>query len=215
MSSSPKNAAANPAGGAVAVPLPTPYTGAMANGRPVAAAPWWQDVVRFWIPVLGIGGAVLGVGAAVLFQMVGMQRQMGEVAVRNGRADRSPADRDGGAERSPANRDGGAERSPPGRVDGGDGDPPGRVDGGDGDPADGPRRADHPSGSPHGSAAGEPRAGLGGRTGRGFRRPARRTIENAAAAARPPRGAARVAPAGQGRRGSVAERARRAALIAP
>ena len=79
MSSSPKNAAANPAGGAVAVPLPTPYTGAMANGRAVAAAPWWQDVVRFWIPVLGIGGAVLGVGAAVLFQMVGMQRQMGEL----------------------------------------------------------------------------------------------------------------------------------------
>ena len=79
MSSSPKNAAANPAGGAVAVPLPAPYTGAMANGRPAAAAPWWQDVVRFWVPVLGIGGAVLGVGAAVLFQMVGMQRQMGEL----------------------------------------------------------------------------------------------------------------------------------------
>ena len=72
MSSSPKNAAANPAGGAVAAPLPAPYTGAMANGRPVAAAPWWQDVVRFWVPVLGIGGAVL-------VQMIGQQRQIGEL----------------------------------------------------------------------------------------------------------------------------------------
>ena len=107
-------------------PLPAPYTGAMANGRPVAAAPWWQDVVRFWVPVLGIGGAVL-------VQMVGQQRQMGELRSELTAQDGDPANRDGGAERGPAvrdgyaaNRDGGAERSPPGRVDGGDVRPCGR-----------------------------------------------------------------------------------------
>ena len=53
----------------------------MVNGRITASAPWWQDVVRFWIPMLGIGGAVL-------FQMISVQRQVGELrtdmAVQNG-----------------------------------------------------------------------------------------------------------------------------------
>ena len=51
----------------------------MVQGRFSAAVPWWQDVARFRIPVLGIGGAALGVWVAVLFQMVGLQRQMGEL----------------------------------------------------------------------------------------------------------------------------------------
>ena len=51
----------------------------MVQGRFSAAAPWWQDVARFRIAVLGIGGAALGVWVAVLFQMVGLQRQMGEL----------------------------------------------------------------------------------------------------------------------------------------
>ena len=67
MSASPKNAPA-----AVAAPAPAPYTGSVLNGRITASAPWWQDVVRFWIPMLGIGGAVL-------FQMISVQRQVGEL----------------------------------------------------------------------------------------------------------------------------------------
>ena len=51
----------------------------MVQGRFSAAAPWWQDVARFRIPALGIGFAALGVWVAVLFQMVGLQRQMGEL----------------------------------------------------------------------------------------------------------------------------------------
>ena len=76
MSASPKNAPA-----AVAAPAPAPYTGSVLNGRITASAPWWQDVVRFWVPMLGIGGAVL-------FQMISVQRQVGELrtdmAVQNG-----------------------------------------------------------------------------------------------------------------------------------
>ena len=67
MSASPKNAPA-----AVAAPAPAPYTGSVLNGRITASAPWWQDVVRFWVPMLGIGGAVL-------FQMISVQRQVGEL----------------------------------------------------------------------------------------------------------------------------------------
>ena len=67
MSASPKNAPA-----AVAAPAPAPYTGSVLNGRITASAPWWQDVVRFWIPMLGIGGAVL-------LQMISVQRQVGEL----------------------------------------------------------------------------------------------------------------------------------------
>ena len=44
----------------------------MLNGRITASAPWWQDVVRFWVPMLGIGGAVL-------LQMISVQRQVGEL----------------------------------------------------------------------------------------------------------------------------------------
>ena len=51
----------------------------MVQARFSAAAPWWQDVARFRIPVLGIGGAALGIWVAVLFQMVGLQRQMGDL----------------------------------------------------------------------------------------------------------------------------------------
>ena len=67
MSASPKNAPA-----AVAAPAPAPYTGSVLNGRITASAPWWQDVVRFWVPMLGIGGAVL-------LQMISVQRQVGEL----------------------------------------------------------------------------------------------------------------------------------------
>ena len=67
MSASPKNAPA-----AVAAPVPAPYTGSVLNGRNTASAPWWQDVVRFWVPMLGIGGAVL-------LQMISVQRQVGEL----------------------------------------------------------------------------------------------------------------------------------------
>ena len=67
MSASPKNTPA-----AVAAPAPAPYTGSVLNGRITASAPWWQDVVRFWVPMLGIGGAVL-------FQMISVQRQVGEL----------------------------------------------------------------------------------------------------------------------------------------
>ena len=49
-----------------------PYTGSVVNGRITASAPWWQDVVRFWVPMLGIGGAVL-------LQMISVQRQVGEL----------------------------------------------------------------------------------------------------------------------------------------
>ena len=44
----------------------------MVNGRITASAPWRQDVVRFWVPMLGIGGAVL-------LQMISVQRQVGEL----------------------------------------------------------------------------------------------------------------------------------------
>ena len=44
----------------------------MVNGRIAASAPWWQDVVRFWVPMLGIGGAVL-------LQMISGQRAVGEL----------------------------------------------------------------------------------------------------------------------------------------
>ena len=67
MSASPKNAPA-----AVAAPASAPYTGSVLNGRITASAPWWQDVVRFWVPMLGIGGAVL-------LQMISVQRQVGEL----------------------------------------------------------------------------------------------------------------------------------------
>ena len=67
MSASPKNTPA-----AVAAPAPAPYTGSVLNGRITASAPWWQDVVRFWVPMLGIGGAVL-------LQMISVQRQVGEL----------------------------------------------------------------------------------------------------------------------------------------
>ena len=67
MSTSPKNAPA-----AVATPAPAPYTGSVLNGRITASAPWWQDVIRFWVPMLGIGGAVL-------LQMISVQRQVGEL----------------------------------------------------------------------------------------------------------------------------------------
>ena len=67
MSASPKNAPA-----AVAAPASAPYTGSVRNGRITASAPWWQDVVRFWVPMLGIGGAVL-------LQMISVQRQVGEL----------------------------------------------------------------------------------------------------------------------------------------
>ena len=76
MSASPKNAPA-----AVAAPASAPYTGSVLNGRITASAPWWQDVIRFWVPMLGIGGAVL-------LQMISVQRQVGELrtdmAVQNG-----------------------------------------------------------------------------------------------------------------------------------
>ena len=76
MSASPKNTPA-----AVAAPASAPYTGSVLNGRITASAPWWQDVVRFWVPMLGIGGAVL-------LQMISVQRQVGELrtdmAVQNG-----------------------------------------------------------------------------------------------------------------------------------
>ena len=40
--------------------------------RIAVPAPWWQDVVRFWVPVLGIGGVIV-------FQMVALQRQIGDL----------------------------------------------------------------------------------------------------------------------------------------
>ena len=60
-----------PASPVAAAPT-APYTGSMGGERIAVSTPWWQDVVRFWVPVLGIGGLVL-------FQMIGLQRQIGEL----------------------------------------------------------------------------------------------------------------------------------------
>ena len=37
--------------------------------RVVAAPPWWRDLVRLWVPVLGFGGMLM-------FQLVGLQREI-------------------------------------------------------------------------------------------------------------------------------------------
>ena len=56
----------------VAAPAPASYTRSVSSERTAAFAPWWQDVVRFWVPVLGIG-------VLVMFQMLGIQRQIGDL----------------------------------------------------------------------------------------------------------------------------------------
>ena len=37
--------------------------------RVVAAPPWWRDLVRLWVPALGLGGVML-------FPLVGLQREI-------------------------------------------------------------------------------------------------------------------------------------------
>ena len=55
----------------VAAPRPAPYTAEMDIGRPVPV-PWWREAVRSWVPVLGIAGVLV-------FQMVSLQRQIGDL----------------------------------------------------------------------------------------------------------------------------------------
>ena len=49
-----------------------PYTDIVNGDRTAASIPWWRDAVRAWAPVLGF--AVL-----IVFQMVSLQRQIGEL----------------------------------------------------------------------------------------------------------------------------------------
>ena len=148
MSASPKNAPA-----AVAAPASAPYTGSVLNGRITASAPWWQDVVRFWVPMLGIGGAVL-------LQMISVQRQVGELrtdmAVQNGalREEMATLRSDLQGEIATLREEMATLR--------------GRCSGRDRHAAERSRRADRAAGSPHGDPAGRPRAGRGARA----RRPA-------------------------------------------
>ncbi len=56
----------------VAGPLAGPYTGSVRSERPEVSIPWWRETVRAWVPMLGLA-------ALIVFQMVSMQRQIGEL----------------------------------------------------------------------------------------------------------------------------------------
>lgn len=67
MSQSPKTSPVE----AVAAPPTAPYT-AVLREEPAASVPWWKEAVRSWVPVLALA-------AVLVFQMVGLQRQIGEL----------------------------------------------------------------------------------------------------------------------------------------
>ena len=60
----------SPSAGPVAAPPSSPYTGAVRSERATAPLSWWRDTVRSWVPVLGLA-------ALIVFQMIGLQRQIG------------------------------------------------------------------------------------------------------------------------------------------
>ena len=62
----------HPPAGTVAEPPAAPYTGSMHGERAAASVPWWRDAVRSWAPVLGLA-------ALLVFQMVGLQQQIGDL----------------------------------------------------------------------------------------------------------------------------------------
>ncbi len=66
------HATKDPVSPAVAGPLATPYTGSVRSVRPEVSIPWWRETVRAWVPMLGLA-------ALIVFQMVSMQRQIGEL----------------------------------------------------------------------------------------------------------------------------------------
>ena len=61
-----------PPTGRVAGSPPAPYTGVMPAERAASPLPWWKEAVRSWVPVLALA-------AILVFQMIGLQRQIGDL----------------------------------------------------------------------------------------------------------------------------------------
>lgn len=57
---------------AVADPPAPPYTDVVRGAGMSGPVPWWRDTVRAWVPMLSLA-------ALIVFQMVSMQRQIGEL----------------------------------------------------------------------------------------------------------------------------------------
>ena len=54
-----------------------PYTAVMDGERASSSVPWWKEAVRSWVPVLALA-------AVLVFQMVGLQRQIGDLRAEIG-----------------------------------------------------------------------------------------------------------------------------------
>ena len=78
MSEGTKNPVEGPAAQSVAGPPPAPYTGPVGGDRNGARGAWWREGARSWIPMLAIGVTLL---VSIQSQMLGMQRQVGELRV--------------------------------------------------------------------------------------------------------------------------------------
>lgn len=66
------HAAEIPPADRVAGSPPAPYTAVMHPERAPSSVPWWKEAVRSWVPVLALA-------AVLVFQMVGLQRQIGDL----------------------------------------------------------------------------------------------------------------------------------------
>ena len=68
----PAGAPAAPRPGTVGGPPASAYTGAVSSAPTTVSIPWWREAGRSWAPVLGLA-------ALLVFQMVSLQRQIGEL----------------------------------------------------------------------------------------------------------------------------------------
>ena len=55
------------------------------NGFPTAGSPWWQDIVRFRVPVLGLAMLLFFALDGIRGDLLGLQRHMGELGERMAR----------------------------------------------------------------------------------------------------------------------------------